>query len=158
MAPNPTVDNAFLVVHRMSTTDAFTCIGNILKLACAQDTGFNVRELSCNLPPAMVPTTKQLMVRHKPYIDMVPWPAMRDKILEPVVPIDELQLIGDFLASDLQVWGSTPWDLMGWEIGPKFAKKWWFLIDEGMLLTTNYWRSQRGEQPLALASLYITAT
>ena len=160
MTPDPTVDNTFLFIHRMSTTDAFTCIGNVLKLGCQQTftVGFHVRELNCNLPPAMVPTTKQLLVQHKPYVDMIPWPSMRDKILESVVPIDELQLIGDFLAGDLQVWGSTPWDLMGWEIGPRFAKKWCFLIDEGMILTTNYWRSQRGEQPLALATLCIAAT
>ncbi|KEF57147.1 uncharacterized protein A1O9_07337, partial [Exophiala aquamarina CBS 119918] len=78
---------------------------------------------------------------------------MRDKILEYAMPVDGLQLIGDFLASDLQVWGSTPWELMGLEIGPKFAKKWWFMIEDGMILTTNHWRSQRGEPLLALTFL-----
>jgi hypothetical protein len=65
--------------------------------------------------------------------------------------INDLEFVSDMGFSDLKVWGSTPWDPAGWEVGPEFARKWWFLIDDGIIHTTNFWRSQRGEEPLSLA-------
>jgi len=53
-------------------------------------------------------------------------------------------------SKEIKVWGASSWDPIGWEISPGFAKKWWFLIDDGILQTANFWRSQRGEEPLPL--------
>jgi hypothetical protein len=42
---------------------------------------------------------------------------------------------------------------MSWEIDETFARKWWFLMDETVLASTNFWRAQRGDIPLILAQL-----
>jgi hypothetical protein len=147
--PHPTTENHFIVMHSMSTWAAFFCIANLLQLECMHDTGFNICALTYTLPPAMAPTLQQQLIPHKPYVDMLPWSSLRDRILNSITTINEIEFVLDL--GDLKVWGSTPWDPTGWEVGPGFARKWWFLIDDKMLQTTNFWRSQRGEEALVLA-------
>lgn len=149
--PDPGVDNGFMVMQSITAWDAFLCIATTLDLLCMQDTGFNIGAPICNLPPGLTPTLQQQIIPHKPYVDMIPWSSMRDRILNSVAAINELEFIQDMGSGDLRVWGSTPWDPMGWEVGPEFAKKWWFLIDDGIIRTTNFWRSQRGEEALVLS-------
>jgi hypothetical protein len=146
---DPTVDNHFIVMHNMTTCAAFDCIARILELACIQDTGFNIRALTCTLPSTIAPTLKQQIVPHKPYVDMLPWSSLRDRILNSPMAINEMELVMDM--DSLKIWGSTPWDPMGWEVPPEFVKKWWFLLDDGILHVTNFWRAQRGEEALVLA-------
>ena len=50
--------------------------------------------------------------------------------------------------SEWGVWGALPWDKGSWEIGEKFAEKYWFLVDDDMRLSSNFWRAQRGLKPL----------
>ena len=150
---DPTIDNHFIVMHGMTTSAAFICIANILELACMQDSGFNIGALTCTLPSAIAPTLQQQVVPHQPYVDMLPWSSLRDRILNSLTAINESEFVQDMSSSDLKVWGSTPWDPTGWEIGPEFAKKWWFLMDDGIMRTTNFWRGQRGEEALVLAPL-----
>ena len=47
------------------------------------------------------------------------------------------------------VW-SPPWDVRGWEVTEGFWNKWGFLMKgcDDVLEATNYWRGQRGEEPL----------
>jgi len=132
---------------------AFLRIADVLGLVCLQDTGFDIGALTFTLPPALVPTLQQQIVPHKPYVDMLPWASLRDRILSSPTVINELEFVQDMASSDLKVWGSTPWDPMGWEVGPEFAKKWWFLMDDGIMRTTNFWRSQQGEQVLVVAGV-----
>ena len=40
---------------------------------------------------------------------------------------------------------------MGWEVEPEFAKKWRFLMDDGMIRMADLWRGQRGEEALVFA-------
>ena len=148
---DPTTDNHFIVIHSMNTYSAFLCIADILKLACAQDSGFNIGALACTLPPPIAPTLQQQIVPHKPYVDMLPWPSLRDRILNSPTAINDLEFLHDMESGDLKIWGSTPWDPMGWEIGPEFARKWWFLMDDGIMHTSNFWRRQRGEEAVVLA-------
>jgi hypothetical protein len=153
VSPDPAIDNHFTVMHSMTTYAAFTCIAHILELACMQDTGFNIGALICTLPPAIAPTLQQQIVPHGPYVDMLPWSSLRDRILNSLMAINELEFILDMASGDLKIWGSTPWDPTGWEVGPEFARKWWFLMDDGIMHTTNFWRGQRGEEALVLAPL-----
>ncbi|KAF2003775.1 NAD(P)-binding protein [Amniculicola lignicola CBS 123094] len=125
MSMDPTVDSHFIVMHNMTTHAAFDCIARILELACKQDTGFNIRALPCTLPPSIAPTLKQQIVPHQPYVDMLPWSSLRDRILNSPTAINEMELLMDM--DSLRVWGSTPWDPMGWEVPADFVKKWWFL-------------------------------
>ncbi|KAF4630336.1 hypothetical protein G7Y89_g7799 [Cudoniella acicularis] len=149
---DPTMDSHFIVMHGMTASAAFTCIAHVLELNCTQEPGFNVRALPCNLPLPIVPTVQQQIIPHKVYVDMLPWSSLRDRILSSLTAINESEIIQDMASGDLKVWGSTPWEPMGWEIGSNFATKWWFLMDDGIMQTTNFWRSQRGEEPLVLKS------
>jgi hypothetical protein len=112
--------------------------------------GFNIRAPICNLPQTIVPTLQQQIIPHKPYVDLLPWPSLRDRVLNSLTVINEQEFVMDLVS--LKVWGTTPWDPMGWEVAPDFAKKWWFLMDEGIMHSTNFWRAQQGEVPLTLTS------
>jgi hypothetical protein len=113
----------------MKTWEAFDRIAGLLELDCLQGTGFNIRTQSP--PPSLTPTLQQLIIPHKPYIDMLPWCLLRDRILRSISAINEAEFVKDM--ADFQVWGSTPYDPMGWEISAEFARKWWFLIDDVMI-------------------------
>ena len=146
MPLDPTVDTHFIVIHNMNTWTAFMKISEALQLDCSQ-IGFNIRNLSP--PPPLSPTIQQQIIPHAPYIDMLPWSSLRDRVLNSIKVINEQELVFDM--TDFKVWGSTPWDLIGWEVGEQFTKKWWFLLDDSIIQTSNFWRSQRGEEPLVLA-------
>ncbi len=158
-ALDPGRDNRFMVMPNIPTWDAFICIASILELACLQGNGqpaqdgFHIVAPICKLPAPLSPTLQQLSIPHKPYVDMIPWPAMRDRVLSSLAAMNELEFVADMSSNDIKVWGSTPWDPFGWEVGPQFAKKWWFLMDDGILQSSNFWRAQRGEEPLVLGSL-----
>lgn len=66
--------------------------------------------------------------------------------------IDGVEIWGD-ITRDIKVWGSTPWDDRGWEIGERFALKWWFLLDDEILKTTNFWRGAREEEGLSMSGI-----
>jgi Domain of unknown function (DUF3425) len=79
---------------------------------------------------------------------MLPWVMLRDRILKSLPAIDEIEFVQDM--AELKIWGTTPWDPLGWEVSPEFAKKWWFLMDDTIMQSTNFWRAQRGEQALVV--------
>lgn len=149
---DPIRDDGFMVMQQIDTWDALLNIASKLELACCQDSGFNIVAPICSLPPSLVPTLQQRVVPHKPYVDMILWPSMRDRILSSPSAINETQFLCDVTSSDIRVWGSTPWDPTGWEVSANFAKRWWFLMDDGIIQTANFWRSQRGEKALPLPS------
>ena len=124
--------------------------------ACA--TGFK------NMKPSLRPNASQLMIEHHPYMDILPFPTMRDRLLrltagdEPM--IDEDDFCNDLANDGLICWGSSlgggssatgsgaPWDLRSWEAQPWFIKKWWILIGgaEGELYQqTKWWCEMRGD-------------
>lgn len=53
----------------------------------------------------------------------------------------------------LVVWGE-PWDPQNWEISSPLLHKWGWLIRgcPEIIVSTNYWRSRRGEKPIACPS------
>jgi len=150
-SPNPSVDTHFIVMNGMTAWTAFTCIATMLELACDQDSGFNICAPLDSLPPSIAPTLQQQIIPHKPYVDMLPWSSLRDRVLNSQTTMNEMEFVMDMASDGLKVWGSTPWDPTGWEMGPDLARKWWFLMDDGIIRTTNFWRGQRGEEALVLA-------
>ncbi|KAF7563716.1 hypothetical protein G7046_g415 [Stylonectria norvegica] len=150
MALDPTRDTHFIVMHSMSVSAAFTNIAGLLELACLQSTGFNICAPLERLPTAMAPTLQQQILPHQPYVDMLPWPSLRDRLLISLATVNEMELVTDLSTDGLKIWGSVPWDPMAWEVSPAFAKKWWFLLDDGIMHITNFWRRQRGEDDLFL--------
>ncbi|KAE9381026.1 NAD(P)-binding protein [Stipitochalara longipes BDJ] len=152
LSVDPMTDTHFIVMPSMATWAAFDRISSLLKLDCGQNTGFNIR--ATEVPPSLSPTLQQQIVPHGPWVDMLPWISLRDRILSSLAVINEQEFVLDM--ADLKIWGSTPWDPIGWEVTAEFAKKWWFLIDDTILQGSNFWRSQRGEQPLSIMGTTIT--
>lgn len=112
-----------------------------------------------HLPPALVPTALQKRIPHHPWIDLLPFPRMRENL---ILAGDEWD---DELCADMTgffhpptgrqgviVWGE-PWDPRGWEATEEFVEYWGWAI-EGcceIVESTNYWRARRGERPLRVA-------
>ncbi|KAI1498826.1 hypothetical protein F5X99DRAFT_391906 [Biscogniauxia marginata] len=116
-------------------------------------------------PDNLVPTKLQLRIPHHPWIDLFPVPRMRGNFLVAVSGIlseeEEQQLWDDIIESrgegdwsGLVVWGEL-WDPRNWEVTMPFLQRWGWLLEgcHEILEATNYWRRQRGEKRLDLASL-----
>lgn len=96
-------------------------------------------------PRALWPTELQITIPHYVYVDLIPIPLLRDAL----IGVDANEVWNDLMAGEVKIWGSTPWLEMGWEISERFAVKWWFLMTDDILKTTNFWRGVRGEEPLS---------
>lgn len=143
-------------MRNLSAWEAFLQIADILAIRCGLDESVdNIGTPIFKLPAPLIPTLQQQLIPHKSYVDMLPWCSLRDRILESQATMNELEFVADMCSNDIKVWGRIPYDTTGWEIGPGFAKKWWFLIDENMIRTTNFWRAQRGEADLPFSPLPI---
>jgi hypothetical protein len=127
------------------------------------------------LPPALQPTRFQRSIIHHPYIDVFPFPFIRDKLLLPNEDFDDedlcLDLVGGYRSAagaghtaGLIVWGE-PWDPFAWELTEVFATKWRWILEGCVEIveSTNYWRAKRGEERLAIdlsphkSELHVTA-
>ncbi|KAH7136330.1 hypothetical protein EDB81DRAFT_725151 [Dactylonectria macrodidyma] len=111
-------------------------------------------------PDWLRPTAVQVSVKHHPWIDLIPFPRMRDNILRALEAglFDQKALGVDVLdvqdngcnAASLIVWGD-PWDPRGWEASVPFLQKWGGLLQgcPVLLESTNSWRQKRGERKIA---------
>ncbi|KAI4655994.1 hypothetical protein J4E93_000710 [Alternaria ventricosa] len=109
-------------------------------------------------PACLQPTELQASIEHHPWLDLFPWPKVRDNMLQAfqrTEPIDyEDALCHDICEYNhldrnpiLIVWG-PPEDYRSWEIDPIFLEKWGWLLSgcPEVYETTNYWRATRGEK------------
>ncbi|KAL2258381.1 hypothetical protein VTK26DRAFT_8329 [Humicola hyalothermophila] len=132
------------------------------------------------LPPAWRPTATQVLVRHHPVLDLLPWPAVRDRAIG-VMALGSgetesetgagtgaggggggggsglpklLEFIYDMEdgAEGVRIWGSDPYDEGNWEVGQVLFERWWFLFDRKVVERSNYWRRQRGAPPLRITA------
>lgn len=119
-------------------------------------------------PPSLRPTSLQLTVPHRPWIDLFPLPRLRDNLLltmKKFEAFDELGLCFDMVEAYgtttsgpddplLLVWGE-PWDPYSWEASVAFLKKWGWLLRgcHEILESTNRWRERRGEARLSFDGL-----
>lgn len=144
----------FLIVQRTHTITAMLFNASLLNIACS-----GVRGRSIFIPPtlstpqSLAPVPLQLTLPHWPYVDIIPLPALRSKLLQAHDIIDPHDIWQDLVDGEVRVWGSQSWDERGWEISERFALKWWFLMDEEVLGTTNFWRAARGDQGLDVREL-----
>ncbi|KUJ10542.1 uncharacterized protein LY89DRAFT_656375 [Mollisia scopiformis] len=108
-------------------------------------------------PVSLLPTELQRTITHHPWIDVFPFPAMRNNMLLAEDQYDEMALCNDLVEfctlpnekTGLIVW-KDPWDPSGWEVSETFARRWTWVIKgcRELLESTNYWRHSRGEGPL----------
>lgn len=93
---------------------------------------------------------------------MLPFPQMRDNLIRAGDSYNEMELCGDLVGffnsprarNGMIVWGE-PWDPRGWEVTEDFLRHWaWTLKDcKELFGATNFWRTQRGEDPLSFGEL-----
>lgn len=115
-----------------------------------------------DVPPALRQTELQRTIPHESWVDVIPYPNMRDNILQDQDKIDLDDLCDDFLGglhqglSEVQgrgiiLWGE-PWSEDGWEVSEGFAQKWSSILRgcEGLIETSNRWREKRGEGRLVV--------
>lgn len=112
------------------------------------------------LPPALHPTAIQRQVAHHPWIDLLPFPGVRDNLIRAGDLWDDEELCSDLVGFYSQssgrlgliVWGE-PWDPRGWEATEEFVGYWGWVIEgcREIMESTNYWRARRGEEPLTIA-------
>lgn len=108
-------------------------------------------------PSSLRSTALQRQVSHHPYIDLFPFPELRDNLLLQGEDFDDDDLCYDLVEtchapterSGLIVW-SNPWEPSSWEVTPEFAIKFpWMLRGcHELLISTNYWRGKREEDDL----------
>ena len=108
-------------------------------------------------PASLRPTALQRQVSHHPYLDLFPFPELRDNMLRQGENFDDDDLCHDLVEvchapserSGLIVW-SSPWDPSSWEVTTEFVDKWpWMLRGcRELIYSTNYWRGKRGEEEL----------
>lgn len=117
-----------------------------------------------HIKPLLQPSTTQLNNPHHPYLDILPFPAFRNRVIRLLQiqppPFDPAQLCNDLKNDGIICWGSAkrnkrdsvgsgvPWDIRSWEIRDWFLKKWWILFDgpDGdMYQHSQWWCELRGE-------------
>jgi hypothetical protein len=129
----------------------------VAAVACSTD----FQHLKTDLRPSPI----QLIHRHHPWIDVLPFPTFRERVIKlaysdpPMIDEDELCL--DLLNDGLICWGSSmgggnrttgsgaPWDPRSWEAQSWFMKKWWIVIGgvEGEIYKqTEWWCELRGDR------------
>ncbi|KAK5997942.1 hypothetical protein PT974_00310 [Cladobotryum mycophilum] len=110
----------------------------------------HIRPPNVSMPSHLTPTQLQKTIPHLPFVDIIPIPGVRDRLLRSADAVDQAKLMQDLVEDAFRVWGDAAWDGMGWEVSETFARKWWFLIDEQLLNATNFWRRQRLEGTLLM--------
>ncbi|KAL2820312.1 hypothetical protein BJX63DRAFT_428146 [Aspergillus granulosus] len=109
------------------------------------------------IPQDLRPTDQQLMHPHHPYIDVIPFPSFRHRMMAAVTAdpplIDEDEMCADMNAEAFICWGGmgrvhgtrttggsweaegygdmaaeVPWDMRSWEPQVWFLRKYWFLV------------------------------
>ena len=122
------------------------------------------------LKPDLRPSREQIVIKHHPYIDILPFPTLRKNLITHQQDIDEDEVFHDMLTG-LMCWGGagvgrrdrdistgnastgTPWDHRSWEARPWFLRKYWTLLggeDGELVRQSEWWRSVRGDDALEI--------
>jgi hypothetical protein len=166
-------DAALLPIPTMSTIHAFVAIANAFDLMSKlwDPTCLHVipslTPAIASLPANLHPIAAQLTIPHHPFIDLLPWPSVREKLIcvlsmpssfRPAVAQDDdsmVRLVQDLDDPQdgvgLRVHGnSTSWDADNelvedaWEIGELFYENWWWCCDRKVVEASNRRRKERG--------------
>lgn len=122
----------------------------------------DLSNIPSNIPSDLQPTRMQLTVPHDPWIDIIPFNAMRDNLILCQDTFNQEDFCADLVGglyhglNDLEnrgilVW-SDPWSPDGWELTDGFAKKWGHILKgcQDLIRATNRWRDIRGEERLLI--------
>lgn len=111
------------------------------------------------IPDSLRPTELQRTKPHHPWLDIFPFPQIRDNLITAQEDFDDDELCYDLMAfwdsenSDpaVLIWG-CPWDPRNWEVTEAFVRKWGWVLDgcSEIQESTNRWRRLRGEKALLI--------
>jgi hypothetical protein len=118
-------------------------------------------EFQATIKKDLRPTKEQILIPHAGYIDILPWPDVRSRIIELNAQgdssFDEDDFWHDIDSDGLVCWGThsprpgtlggAPWDARSWEAKSWFLSKWSFVVggEDGELgSNTRWWREMRG--------------
>lgn len=111
-----------------------------------------LRALAPTLPPQLKPSQLQLQTPHHAYIDMIPSPSLRDRLIA-VGPANSNTFMTQActIACDIEdtgqmiVWGEDWLNEFAWEFSAAVLERWggWLLPQEWGQ-RANFWRRQRG--------------
>jgi hypothetical protein len=151
---SPLADTHFIVVRGMSTSAALFTNAKILQIRCDYVRAPDVYvEAGFKAPAALIPVPLQTQNPHYPYIDLLPFPKLRHNLLHAGNMMNPREMWEDLTDGDVKVWGNSPWDEKGWEFGEKFISKYWYVMDNEVLSTANFWRMTRDEPMLSLEAI-----
>lgn len=154
----PGLDPQFLLLTSLSTVAALSSNATLLHIRCEAPRIDVFKPSHASLPLALMPTELQKSTPHPPFVDVIPFPGVRDRLLRSLAVIDLEKLSIDLAGGGaFRVWGSVPWDGTSWEVSDQFANKWWFLVDEELLRATNFWRRQRLEPSIEASDILLWA-
>lgn len=151
----PGLDAQFLLLTSLTTVAALSSNATLLHIPCEVPSIDTFNPSQTSLPSTLMPTELQKTIPHPPFVDVIPFPGVRDRVLRSLAVIDLEKLTIDLTGGAFKVWGSIPWDGTSWEVSEEFAKKWWFLIDGELLQATNFWRRQRLEPSISASDILI---
>ncbi|EEP81641.1 predicted protein [Uncinocarpus reesii 1704] len=120
-----------------------------------------------NLPAHYQPTATQRLVPHHPVLDLLPWPTVRDKLIQvfslpphlrPAPAADPMGLVTliydiEDPTEGLRVSGSDPFMADMWEVGQVVFGRWWWAFEGKIVETSNSLRRRRGQQGLVLGTV-----
>ncbi|KAI0160679.1 hypothetical protein GGR57DRAFT_390079 [Xylariaceae sp. FL1272] len=108
------------------------------------------------IPTNLRPTLPQILYPHHPYLDLLPYPALRARlvILSATMPhvFDKYEFKRDiYINGALVCWRNArgtgqPWDKRSWEASPWFLEKWRMIVDGetgDMWKASSRWWSMR---------------
>ena len=114
------------------------------------------------LPKNLQPTAAQLTTPHHPIIDVLPWPAVRTRLIRmyslssdlwPRHPSDGtecslVRMVYDMEDGGVRVMGFDPSDDCAWEVEQRFFEVWWWALDHSVINNSNLKRLSRGQPKL----------
>jgi hypothetical protein len=91
------------------------------------------------IPTHLQPTLAQILFPHYPYLDLLPFPIMRERAITFASMFNPMELKLDIFRNGLACYphsrngdsfsSKQPWDIGSWEVKPWFLKKWRLLMD-----------------------------
>ncbi|KAH7390347.1 hypothetical protein BKA64DRAFT_121207 [Cadophora sp. MPI-SDFR-AT-0126] len=162
-------DGAKLEVPELNVVHAIHAIAVLLQ---CEDTIRNIKSirtftsttcpLGAPLPATFLPTHEQKRIPHHPVLDLLPWPAVRSKLIRvfnrspnirpPVArdPLAVMTLLKDMETprEGLRVNGRDGFEMENWEVGQSFFANWWWALECEVVERSSALRVLRGKESL----------